>query len=370
MGKPIVKLQVILMLAVLAAGTTTSQAYMPVQASATNAWEAHMAEAEKLQPDCYKQKNMTACFELLAAYNQALIAADSDEKSQIKTLDDMLNAYSAVGRYLREAGNVEAAFKVLHEGQKYMLVHYGIGEHRHILLDSTEIEMELIKTLWMNGQAPDAKNLVAQVRSRETLLQQKLAEQACSKALLTKRFSVARSSLGFELALGYHYKKSAEALKEKGINPAREQQFLALSREAELKENSWGALLGDIGKDLVNDDDSCKLKLVAVRLRPATQDEIRLLRKGIENKINSAKHAVFRNVTVGGGGYASTMCGQVFESSGDGRYDGFRTFYATLTDEPRVHVLSVAERYSDESSLAELRLCEKEARVESKYDVE
>ena len=363
------KLHVILMLLVLAAGTTTIQAYMPVQASATNAWEAHMAKADRLQPDCYQQKNMAACTELLANYNQALIAADSDEKSQIKTLDDMLNAYSAVGRYLREAGNVEAAFKVLHEGQKYMLVHYGIGEHRHILLDSTGIEMELIKTLWMNGQAPDAENLVAQVRSRETLLQQKLAEQACSKALLTKRFSVARSSLGFELALGSYYKKSAEALKEKGINPAREQQLLALSREAELKKNSWGALLGDIGKELVNDD-SCKLKRVAVKLRPATQDEIRLLRKGIENKINSAKHAVFRNVTVGGGGYASTMCGQVFESSGDGRYDGFRTFYATLTDEPRVHVLSVAERYSDESSLAELRLCEKEARVESKYDVE
>lgn len=363
------KLHVILMLSVLAAGTTTSQAYMPVQASANNAWAAHMATADKLKPDCYKQKNMAACTELLANYNQALKVVGSDEESKIKTLDDMLNAYSAVGRYLREAGNIDAAFKVLREGQKHMLVHYGIGENRHILLDSTGIEMELIKTLWMNGQAPEAENLVAQVRSRETVLQQKLADQACSKELLTKRFSVARSSLGFELALGSYYKKSAEALKEKGINPAREQQLLALSREAELKENSWGALLRDIGQDLVNDD-SCKLKLVAVKLRSATEDEIRLLREGIDNKINSAKQAVFRYVTVGGGGYASTMCGQVFESSGDGRYDGFRTFSAVLTDDPRVHVLGIEDHYSDERSLAHLRFCEKEGRMESKYDDE
>ena len=53
------------------------------------------------------------------------------------------------------------------------------------------------------------------------------------------------------------------------------------------------------------------LAAAADDLRPATQAEIELLRKGMKNKVHDAGDEVFRNVKLGGSGYATTMCGQV-----------------------------------------------------------
>lgn len=112
------------------------------------------------------------------------------------------------------------------------------------------------------------------------------------------------------------------------------------------------------------------LAAVADELRPATQAEIQLLRKGMKNKVYDANNAVFRNVTIGGGGYATNMCGQVSVRSRDGNYESFLTFLAihviTNPKEPSVVVLIVREHYSDEVSLRQLATCEKEGRLDPK----
>lgn len=112
------------------------------------------------------------------------------------------------------------------------------------------------------------------------------------------------------------------------------------------------------------------LAAAADDLRPATQAEIELLRKGMKNKVHDAGNAVFRNVKLGGGGYATTMCGQVSVRSSDGKYESFRTFLGAhaISDpnNPYVVVVSVREFYSEEVSLFELELCEKQGRLEPK----
>lgn len=112
------------------------------------------------------------------------------------------------------------------------------------------------------------------------------------------------------------------------------------------------------------------LAAAADELRPATQAEIELLRKGMKNKVYDSGNAVFRNVKLGGGGYATTMCGQVSVRSSDGNYESFRTFLAVhaITDpkEPSVIVISIREFHSEKVSLFQLDTCEKEGRLDPK----
>lgn len=112
------------------------------------------------------------------------------------------------------------------------------------------------------------------------------------------------------------------------------------------------------------------LASAADKLRPATQAEIQLLRQGMKNHIYDADNAAFRNVTFGGGGFATNVCGQVSIRSDDGKYQSFRTFFAvhaiTNPKEPSVVVISVREFYSEKVSFFQLDTCEKEGRLDPK----
>ncbi len=213
-------------------------ALAPLHAAADDKaqWLRKAEAANALSYQCFGEENDADCVAMIAHYDAAMAAPDADESIRHELFKYRMNAVSARGGNLLEAGDAEKAMRVLNEGYTQVAAHYAGGTHAHTIIDNLRLQGHFLAALATTGHTDDAEAVADTARRMAQAhydQRERLGQTEHGEALLAE--AVIRSE---ELETRYGDALSAHAARLQAQDPDRT-HFLELSIAAYRNAINW-----------------------------------------------------------------------------------------------------------------------------------
>ncbi|GGA87691.1 hypothetical protein GCM10011521_27620 [Arenimonas soli] len=203
------------------------------QAAPEPLYEKELKAAQDHRFGCFGQGRDDACAAMVAGYERAMNAPDATDAVRHALFGRRLQVVAVRGSKLREAGDVEAALRVLEPGYAAMVGHYEGGKHFHTVIENLRLQQEMVLALASAGRTAEAEGLLSAARSAADSVYAQRAQAVGNKSATELVYQAFVGSETLEAAIGEFFRDQSRAADAGGQAGARRALALAAYQRAE-----------------------------------------------------------------------------------------------------------------------------------------